>query len=331
MFVIIACVCAFIIAFALTYPLKALAPKLGFMDIPKDDRRMHVTPIPRIGGLAIITAFLAATLISGKILTVFPYLCAGFIIVVLGVLDDKLTLSAALKILGQTLAGVVLCVCGITVEVIRIFGITLELGILSYPITIVFVIAVTNIYNLIDGLDGLCCGLTILAASTLALLSFLHGSTEVTVCALLFVCSAIGFFPHNVHKAKMFLGDTGAMFGGIMLAALCCATAFSAEAEISSFTAVAVLGIPIFDTAFAIVRRLASHSGIFVGDKKHVHHRLCNRYGHGKAVLLLHTAALALMGTALIMNSSLIGEIIALCLLVLFTVYGIIRFGVYKD
>ena len=327
--ILIPCLCALVFGFALTYPLRKFAPKLGFMDVPKDERRMHTQPIPRIGGLAVYIAFLLAMCVTRQFSLFAPYACGGGIIVLLGILDDKISLNASAKIAGQTVAGVILCLFGITVDVIQIFGLRFELGILAYPATVILVIAVTNIFNLIDGLDGLCCGLSIIAACCLGLLAFFSGNYDVTACALIFVCSCLGFLPHNTYKAKIFMGDTGAMFCGLALSALCCQTVFSAEYTLSALTPFAVLGIPVFDTAFAIVRRLCSGSGVFVGDKKHVHHRLSGRYGHFLAVVLLYAAALVLAGVALILNAQG-GEIIGTALLALCLAYAVIRFGVYK-
>jgi UDP-GlcNAc:undecaprenyl-phosphate GlcNAc-1-phosphate transferase len=323
------CLCALIFGFVLTYPLRKLAPKLGFMDIPKDGRRMHTEPIPRIGGLAIYVAFLLAMCVTRQFSLLAPYACGGGIIVILGILDDKISLNASAKIAGQTVAGVILCLFGITVDTIQIFGLRWELGILAYPATIFLVISVTNIFNLIDGLDGLCCGLSIIAAGCLGLLAFFSGNSDITACALVFVCACLGFLPHNTYRAKIFMGDTGAMFCGLTLAALCCETVFSSEYTLSALTPFAVLGIPVFDTAFAIVRRLCSGSGVFVGDKKHVHHRLSGRYGHFFAVVLLYAAAILLAGVALIINAPG-GVIFGSILLALCLIYAIVRFGVYK-
>lgn len=328
-----ACVLALGLGFGLTYPAIKLAPKLGFMDVPKDERRMHAEPTPRMGGAAIFLSFMLALSVTGYFFKVLPYLVGGLIIVIIGMLDDKFGIKPSLKILGQGLSGVVLCAFGITLRYVTVFGYTLDLGILAYPVTVILVIGVTNILNLIDGLDGLCSGISIFGCGGIALCSVIFGDGTVAPIALVLLCATLGFLPHNTNPAKIFLGDTGSMFLGFMLAGLSCATFFSApegEFTLSAFTMFALLGIPIFDTAFAIVRRLCSGQSIFCGDKKHIHHRLTARYGQRLAVALIYLASFVLFGIALILNISLVGEIIGVILLALALAYAIVRFGIIK-
>ena len=218
--IILPCLCALVLGFVLTLVFKKLAKRWGFMDIPVDDRRMHTDPIPRIGGLAIYISFVAALLVTGRFLTVLPYIIGGAIVVVLGVIDDKRSLNASTKIVGQTLAGICLCFFGVTVDSVKLFGLNINMGILSYPLTVIFVIAVINMFNLIDGLDGLCCGLSVIAASALTLLAVFAGAESVAVIGIIFVFSCIGFFPHNAHRAKIFMGDTGSLFLGALVSGL---------------------------------------------------------------------------------------------------------------
>ena len=329
--IILPCICALILGFVLTFPLKRLAQVLGFMDVPDDERRMHTEPIPRIGGLAIYVAFFISICISGKLFSAMPYILSGAIVAVLGSIDDRHPLTASKKLVGQTLAGICLCFFGVTVDNIRLFGLNIETGIIAYPLTVIFVIAVVNVLNLIDGLDGLCCGMSVISVCGLVLLTALAGATDVTAIALVFIFSCMGFFPHNTHPARIFMVDTGSMLCGIVLASLCCQTVFSAEYEFSALTVLALIGIPIFDTAFAIVRRIHNKVGVFKGDKKHVHHRLSARYGHRKAVLLMYAGGVLLSGIALITNFAPMGEMIGGVLLLLCAAYGVIRFGVCKN
>lgn len=331
---LIACVIALGLGFGLTFPAIKLAPTLGFMDVPKDGRRMHKEATPRIGGLAVFLAFALATSVTGYFFDALPYIVGGLIIVVVGMLDDKFGLKPIIKILGQALAGVSLCAFGITAQFINLFGVTFDLWIFAYPVTVFMVIAVTNIINLIDGVDGLCTGLAIFGCGGIALVSFLFYDGGVVAAALALLCAALGFLPHNVNPAKTFLGDMGSMFFGFMLTALLCESVFSAPTvegySLSVFTALAILGIPVFDTSFAIVRRVMAKQSIFCGDKKHVHHRLCERYGQRIAVVIMYVYAVVLVGIAITLNFSLVGEIIGVILLALAFGYAIIRFGVYK-
>ena len=334
LYTLIACVLALGLSFLLTFPAIKLAPRLGFMDIPKDGRRMHKDPTPRIGGLPVFLAFSIALAVTGHIADALPYIVGGLIIIAVGMLDDRFGLKPIMKIVGQALSGAVLCVFGITLQQITLFGFTLDLGFFAYPITVIFVIAVTNIVNLIDGVDGLCTGIATFAAGGVAVISFVMGDGSTAPIALALVCACLGFLPHNANPAKTFLGDMGSMFFGFMIAALISATVFTAPAPelspISALTAIALIGIPIFDTSFAIVRRLKAHQSIFCGDKKHVHHRLCERYGQRLAVALMYLGAIVLVGIAVVLNLSFAGEIVGSILLLLALTYAVIRFGIYK-
>ena len=329
--VIIAAAVAAVSAFLLTFGVRRLSPILGFMDVPKDDRRMHSTATPRAGGIAVYLAFIIAMIVTGLYDLLLPYAVTGLIIMAVGLADDKISISPKTKLIVQALAGAVLCLFGITVSDVNLFGFSFYLGWAEYPLTVIFVIAITNVYNLIDGLDGLCCGLTIIGTCVIALLAYFDGNNAVTACALIFAMSCLGFLPHNAHKAKIFIGDSGAMLCGFTLAALACETGFDAGGSIPSFAMIVILGIPLFDAGFAVVRRLLSGNNIFVGDKKHVHHRLSGRYGHRNAVILLYVGELLLGGIALLMGASLACEIIAVILALLVLAYAVVRFGIYKD
>ena len=331
---LIACVIALGLGFGLTFPAIKLAPKLGFMDVPKDERRMHKDATPRIGGAAVFLAFAIAISVTGYFIEALPYIVGGLIIVVVGMLDDKFGLKPMIKILGQALAGVALCVFGVTAQFITLFGVTIDLWIFAYPVTVFMIIAVTNIINLIDGVDGLCTGLAIFGCGGIALISFLFGDGGVVSIALALLCAALGFLPHNANPAKTFLGDAGSMFFGFMLTALLCESVFAAPSvegnTLSVLTALAILGIPVFDTSFAIVRRVLAKQSIVCGDKKHVHHRLTERYGQRGAVALMYVGAMVLVGIAVILNISFTGEIVGSILLLCVLAYAVIRFGIYK-
>ncbi|MBE6609676.1 MAG: undecaprenyl/decaprenyl-phosphate alpha-N-acetylglucosaminyl 1-phosphate transferase [Ruminococcaceae bacterium] len=329
--VFLACFFALAVGFFLTFPIKKLARTRGFMDVPDDERRMHNEPIPRIGGLAIYLAFSAALFVTGKPSEVLPYVFAFGIVAALGVIDDRYSLHAPIKIAGQAVAGLSFCFLGITVDNIRLFGLDIETGVMAYPLTVIFAVASINVFNLIDGLDGLCCGLSVIAACGLVLLTSFAGASEITLTALIFVFACMGFLPHNVRFARIFMGDTGSMLCGAALAAICCKTVFSEEYGFSALTVIALLGIPIFDTALAISRRIRNKTGVFTGDKEHVHHRLSARYGHGNTVLLMYAGGILLTGIAIIINYAPLGEIFGAFMLLLCAAYGTIRFGVDKN
>ena len=333
-FIILLCL---VLSFVLTYPVKKLALKFGFMDIPKDDRRMHKDPIPRLGGTAIFTAFVISVLLYGFInknafFEVFlPYLTAGTVIFIIGLLDDKYSIRPLYKLIGQTIAGIILCFFGITVHHIELFKYTIELGIFSYPLTILWVIAITNIYNLIDGLDGLCCGLSVIASLGLSLAAAIVGMYDQSIIALIYCVACLGFLPHNYHPAKIFMGDTGAMLSGFTLSAISCQMAFSRGAIEPAIVPIIIFGIPVFDAIYAICRRLKNGTNIFMGDKNHVHHRLFRRYGHANAVIILYFVSLILLVPALLCELSTITEIIGWSITLVFVAYGIWTFVIRKD
>lgn len=329
--ILLACLVAMLVSFAMTYPIRWLAPKLGFMDVPRDDRRMHTEPRPLIGGVAVYTAFIAAMCVCRLFDLLLPYVLGGLTIVIIGMLDDKYSLKPWMKLAGQAVAGIVLCVFGITVERLSFFGASLDLGFLAYPMTVIWVVAVTNIFNLIDGLDGLCCGTSILCAACLGLISFFSGDPVTTSASLIYAAACLGFLPHNTFPARIFIGDTGAMFSGFVLAALSCSAVYSSENTLPAMIPIVVFGLPVFDAVYALLRRLISGQNVFLGDKMHVHHRLSRRYGHMKAVILMYGATSLLAGIAVIMQYSLAGEIAGTILTLLAIAYGVIRFAVIKE
>ncbi len=327
------CLCAAVVAYILTFVCRKTAPVLGLMDIPKDGRRMHSEPIPRMGGIAIYLSFVIIMGAFGDFLKVLPFAVGGLVLVVIGVLDDKHGVKPWVKILGQIISGAVLCVFGISARYFSFFGKTLDVGeIAGYILTVIWVVAVTNIFNLIDGLDGLCSGITLIAAIGIVFNVVIAGGdmSTVTVTAV-FAAAVLGFLPHNACPAKIFLGDTGAMLCGYMLASLSCMVFYSDSARtLGALTPLLLFGIPVFDTSFAIIRRLASGSGVFCGDKKHVHHRLSKRYGSVIAVVLMHLFSVVLAAASIIINSSLTGEIIGYVIFVCAVIYGVLRFGICK-
>lgn len=330
--VILACVTAFIISLVLTFPIrKVIAPKFGFMDVPTDNRRMHKTAMPLIGGLGVYIAFTVAAIAFGHGETALPYILGGGLIVVCGMLDDRFSIKPVYKLLFQLAAGIVLCVFGVTVQHICFFGHHLNMGIFQYPLTVLWVAAVSNAFNLIDGLDGLCTGITVIAAGGVGLVALTNGPNSVFVCAMILMCAALGFLPHNIHPAKIFLGDTGSMLFGFIMAAMCIDTVYVEGTHIPTMVAIILIGIPVFDTAFAIIRRLYNKQPIMSGDKKHIHHVLYRRYSLVKAVALIYAAALLCVGVALLSTGGVIFEAAAYVITLAAIAFGVIRFGLNRE
>lgn len=301
---------AAIISFILTPLVKKLAVRLGFVDIPKDERRMHSKPIPTIGGLAIFGAFLIVTLAMAEISPqIIGILGGALVIVILGLVDDKYDLNAKLKFLIQILAAIIPVTQGCVINYIShpfgtIGGEYLNLGILSIPVTILWIVAITNAVNFIDGLDGLSVGVCSISCLSMAVIAMSVGQTEeaVVLGALLGAC--LGFLPYNFNPAKIFMGDTGATFLGYTMACLSISGLFKLYAAISFAVPLLVLGVPIFDICFAIIRRTWHHVSPMHSDRSHIHHRLIDSgLNQRQSVMVLYLLA-CIMGVLAVMSSS---------------------------
>lgn len=276
---VVAFIAALVVSICTTPFVKKLAIRVGAIDIPKDDRRVHTRPIPRLGGLSIYLAFTIAVLLLVPFSTkLIGILSGATLIVVLGFIDDIKPLPAKVKLVFQFIAAIVLVTSGVKVEWVtnpfdKIDGM-FHLGVFSAPVTIFWIVGVTNTLNLIDGLDGLAAGVASIASLSLLIVSIINGHTTVVVMTAALAGASLGFLPYNFNPAKIFMGDAGSTFLGFILAAI------SIEGAIKGATALAigipllVLGLPIFDTAFAILRRLANGKPIMQADKGHLHHRL---------------------------------------------------------
>lgn len=273
---------------------RKLAFKIGAVDVPKDDRRVHKKAMPLMGGLAIFAAVIISVLIFLPLdKTTFSILIGGTLIVISGIIDDLKDMSPKVKLLFQILAGVVLILGGIKVDFITnpftSNSSLLYLRWLSIPITLFWVVGITNTLNLIDGLDGLAAGVAMISSLSLMLVASKFGYGEITILSAIVAGSCLGFLPFNFNPAKIFMGDTGALFLGFMLAAISIEGVMKSVATIAVIVPILILGVPIFDTTFAIFRRLLNGQSIMAADKGHLHHRLLNKgFSQKKTVLILY-------------------------------------------
>lgn len=290
-----------ILSFLFTPIAKKIAYKLNAIDVPKDERRVHKKPIPRLGGLAIFVSFLIVSLMKfGLDKHVVGILLGDLIIVIMGMFDDIKELSPKKKLVFQILASIVLLLYGIRVDHITIPFLpgtgTYFIGWLGIPITIVWVVGITNAVNLIDGLDGLACGVCSIAALSLFGVSIISGRYTAAMLSLILSGSCLGFLYYNFNPASIFMGDTGSQFLGFTLAAI------SLQGAIKSATAVAVavpilaLGLPIYDTLFAMLRRKLNNRPIMEADKGHLHHRLLGLGYSQKQVAIIMYIVSAIFG-----------------------------------
>lgn len=271
-----------ILSFLCTPLVKHLAMKVGAMDIPKDNRRMHTVPIPRMGGLAIFIGFLLSVLVFSQELDqgLKSILLGAILIVILGVFDDKYALGAKLKLMVQLIAAAIVVFYG-DLRIDRLtnpFGGSLysywDFGVFAYPITIIWIVAITNAVNFIDGLDGLACGVSCISSINLLVIALLVSDAKVAIIMAALTGACLGFVPYNFNPAKIFMGDTGSTFLGFMLATISIQGLFKAYTAISFIVPFLLLGLPIFDICFAVIRRVASGHSPMEADRGHFHHRL---------------------------------------------------------
>ena len=279
-YVVLALLVALVVSFLMTPVVKTFAYKVGAIDVPKDARRMHKVPIPRLGGLAIFIGFMVSILLFSEITPELRSILLGaVIIVVLGVVDDIMALPAMLKFVVQIVAALIPSTHGVTILAFsnpNIFSDNLYwvLGSLSIPFTVLWIVAITNSVNLIDGLDGLANGVSAISATTMLVIALVSDQSAVAVVLAALVGACVGFMPYNMNPAKMFMGDTGATFLGYILATMSIQGLFKYYAVISFVVPFLILGLPIFDTTFAFIRRIAHGQSPMHPDRSHIHHRL---------------------------------------------------------
>ncbi len=296
---------AFIITFCTTPFVKNLAFKIGAVDIPKDNRRMHKKPTARLGGLAIFFGFIISALIfSTPSAEIIGMLIGSLIIVILGVFDDKYALSAKLKLVVQIVAALCPVLAGIRIDFIKVPSFISEygyigLGWLAIPITIIWIVGVTNAVNLLDGLDGLACGVSSISSLTLLIIAIIVREGDVAFITSALAGACFGFLPYNFNPAKLFMGDTGALFLGFILSTISVQGLFKGYAIISIAAPLLILGLPLFDTASAILRRLKNHQPIMSPDRGHLHHRLVDAgFSQKQAVLTIYLLCIILCAIA---------------------------------
>lgn len=275
-----ALITAMVVALIATPVVKSLAFKVGAVDVPKDGRRMHDHPIPRMGGLAIFFGFLLSVLMYVEVTPQLRgMLLGGVIIMVLGIFDDIYALGAKLKLAVQIVAALVAVLSGNVIQILsnpNVFSQSpwWDLGWLAVPATVLWIVAITNAVNLIDGLDGLACGVSTISSMTMLVISLAVADGPVAVIMAALAGGCIGFLPYNLNPAKIFMGDTGSTFLGFILAVMSIQGLFKFYTIISFAVPFLMLGLPIFDTCFAFIRRIAHGQSPMHADRSHIHHRL---------------------------------------------------------
>jgi UDP-GlcNAc:undecaprenyl-phosphate GlcNAc-1-phosphate transferase len=286
------------------------AHKVGKVDKP-GTRKIHTAPIPRMGGIAICLGFFLSLLgieyLHPGYFSLLPgewkgMMLGGIMIFMLGLTDDLLDIPAKVKLAGQIVAAATAFWFGVKLSFISnpMGGLFLFPEWLSFILTVFWLVGITNTINLIDGLDGLAGGVSTIAGLTLFMLALERNQGLSALVAIALVGGTIGFLRYNFNPAKIFMGDCGSLFLGFMLGSLSLTGAMKVAATVAVFLPILILGIPIFDTAFAIVRRLATGKPIFQADRGHLHHRLLNiGLSQRRAVLLIYGFSTLLGGIAL--------------------------------
>lgn len=313
-----------------------LAKATGAVDKP-NARKVHTKEIPRIGGIGIYLAFLTAIIVTavmskfeGEMLfEVIGLIVSGSMMFLVGLIDDYKNLPAKVKLLGQILAALVL-VIGFDVRIDFItdpFGDYIYLEWFAIPATLFWLVGITNAVNLIDGLDGLAAGVSLIASITIFLVAMEQNFFLVAILTAALAGAALGFLFYNTNPARIFMGDSGALFLGFMLAGISVIGAVKSAATIALIVPVVSLGLPICDVAFAIVRRYRGGQPIFKPDKGHLHHRLLNMgFTQRQAVCLMYLIS-AVLGLSAIALTEVSGQI---AILILTAVLASIFYGAKK-
>jgi len=323
-------VSAFVIAYFSMPGVIRLAHRWGAIDQP-DFRKVHQTAMPRMGGMAIFLSFILCMLLIVKASGPFTGIVIGASIVFLvGLLDDIYQLSPWLKLAGQIVASAVAIYFGVQIHFVNNpFDGMLALGYFSIPLTFLWIVGISNAINLIDGLDGLAAGVSSIAALTMGIVALMQGQVMVAVVAFVLVAATLGFLPYNFFPARTFMGDGGSNFLGFTLGCLAVVGVAKSTALISLVIPIVILGIPIFDTFFAIFRRIYKKTPIFLPDKDHLHHRLLAMgFPHQTTVLIIYAISSFFGLTAIALswlNNPKATLILALLLLVM--VIGANRIG----
>ncbi len=304
-----------VVAFLATPYVKRLAQKVGAVDSP-DHRKVHTRIMPRMGGLAIylgyvVAFFLFVPLQRTEMIGIF---IGGTIVLITGMLDDKMQLSPKWKLLGQLIGTALVAIpFGLKIGVVNLpfGGSTIDftqgwLAWLAIPITMFWIVGVTNAVNLIDGLDGLSAGVSAIATATMAIMALIMNDTTVAIYCFVLLGAIIGFLYFNFHPARIFMGDTGALFLGFNLAALSI-MGFKEALFVSFIIPIVVLGVPLWDTLFAIIRRIVNRQPISSPDKGHLHHCLLKMgLSHRSAVIAIYCMSIFFGVTAILLTKATI-------------------------
>ena len=337
----------FVICLIITPIVIKFSKKFNLVDIPKDERRVHSKPMPRVGGIAIVISMLLGLGIYYIITKNIPsialnkkflgYLLGGIVIFAMGLIDDIVNLKARYKFLFQLAAAFIVYLFGIRISGIKIpfiYTDIINFGWLDLPITLLWIIGITNAINLIDGLDGLAAGISAISATALLIIFITtSASLEAIVITAVLVGATLGFLPYNFNPAKTFMGDVGSNYLGFTLATVSILGFAKGYTVLAIIVPIIALGVPIFDTLFAMIRRFLKGQPMLSPDGAHIHHRLLKRgFSQRQAVIFLYTVTSILCILAVTIISADIWKFVILVIaIIIFIVLALINFQKTKD
>ncbi len=341
-FLILTFVVAFAFSFASTPIVYRLAYKIGAIDIPKDTRRMHKKPIPRLGGLAIIFGFsVSVACFADFSKSLIAILIGAFIIAVMGVVDDCKNLDAKLKFVIQIVAALIVIIFGnVRITVFTNPNLFSDNPYLVLPwwasivASILWIVFITNAVNFIDGLDGLAAGVSAIMSVSLVFIALRIEEYSVAIIGLAIMGACFGFLPFNFNPAKIFMGDTGSTFLGFILGALSVQGVFKSYAIISFAVPLLILGLPLFDALFAMIRRILKGQSPMTADRGHLHHRLIDMgFSQKQTVFILYAISGVLGITAVVLAESgtLRALILLVCVLIFLFIQGLVLKSNHED
>ena len=326
-----------LVAYVMTPPVKCFAEKVGAIDVPKDNRRVHDHPIPRMGGLAIFIGFVLSLIFFVPMSTkVLGLLVGSVIIAVMGGVDDIVSLNPWVKLIGQIVAALVAIRCGLVFDVIsnpNIFAeeTYIEIGWLSVPLTMLWIVGCTNAVNLIDGLDGLAVGVSAISSLTMLIVSLFVSEPVVSIILAALTGACLGFMPYNLNPAKIFMGDVGSQLLGFVLSTASIMGLFKLHAIITFFVPLLALALPLADTIFAFFRRILHGQSPFKADKGHFHHRLLAMGLNQKQVVAVLYGISAVLGLLAVLMAGDSMAVKIICLVAAFIISLAIWLKVFKN
>ncbi len=321
-----------------------LAKRFKVVDLP-GLRRVHTIAVPRIGGIAIglatLLAVLPAMLLSNAIGQAFTsvrpevlaILASALGMLVMGLIDDLKDLRTLFKLFGQIAAAYAVCYFGVRIQSLSVPGLfSVDFGLWSWPLTIFWIVGVTNAMNFIDGLDGLAAGIAAITCAVIAAFSIHAGQQVMTIMMLAMLGSLTAFLVYNTNPAKVFMGDCGSLFLGFMLASSSVLCSTKSQTAVGLALPLLAMGVPLFDTIFAMLRRLLERRGMMSPDRSHIHHRLVDmglQHHHVAIILYLVTAIAAGLGLLMMVTRNyatiVVFGAVLLLLVVVFRLVGAVR------